>query len=293
MRESVHERACERLESLVLAIRGTTLTSNRTGADLAALATRLRLKTLGALYAAGSGHIGASLSMAELVAVLYFDEMTLEGEDRDRFVLSKGHAVPMLYAAFAELGWISEDELRSLRQLNSRLQGHPDMTRLPCLDAGTGALGQGASIAIGYALAARLRSSPARSYCILGDGETQEGQIWEAAMYASSAKLENLCLIIDANGLQNETWVADTLPIEPLADKWTSFGWRVSAIDGHDIDAIRVAFGEARETKERPTLILARTVKGKGVPFMENDSAWHGKQLQEAEYRAAVEALSA
>ncbi len=260
--------------------------------DLISVASRLRMLTIESLYAAGSGHAGSSLSIADLVAALYFHEMKTQGDDRDRLVLSKGHAVPIIYAALAELGLIEKEELQTLRQAESRLQGHPDMTRLPYLDAGTGALGQGASIAIGYALAARLKQSPSRTYCILGDGEIQEGQIWEAAMYAGAAKMNNLCLILDANGLQNETWVADTLEIEPIADKWKSFGWQVVAIDGHDMEAITEALEQARKTMDKPFLVLAKTVKGKGVPFMENDNIWHGKTLSDEDYHTAVEALS-
>jgi len=258
---------------------------------LAVTATRIRRLIVKCLHKAGSGHPGGSLSMTDLVTVLFFDEMRTEGENRDRFVLSKGHAAPGLYAAFAELGWIGRDELMSLRQLGSRLQGHPDRTRFDRLDAGSGALGQGVSIAIGYALASRMKGVPGRTYCILGDGESQEGQVWEAALYAPFAKLDNLCFILDNNNLQNETWVNETLDLGPLAQKWDSFGWHTIEIDGHDIDAIRTALAEARVTKGKPTIIVACTVKGKGVPFMENDNFWHGGVITDEHLAIALEAL--
>jgi transketolase len=187
---------------------------------------------------------------------------------------------------------LSESELRTLRHIGSRLQGHPDMVKLPLLDAGTGALGQGLSISIGYALAATMRNTAARSYCIVGDGELQEGQIWEAAMFAGARRLSNLCCFVDANRLQNETWVEATLPLGNIADKWKSFGWIVEEIDGHDIPAIRAALSHAVRQPQGPSLILAHTVKGKGVSFMENDNAWHGKGMNESEYRRAVDELA-
>ena len=265
----------------------------RTDDQLRWLATRIRRKTIEALYAAGSGHAGASLSIADILAVLYFDVMRLDGPNRDRIVLSKGHAAPGLYAAMCEAGLFPEQELSTLRKIGSRLQGHPDMTRLPLLDAGTGALGQGLSIAIGYALAAKLRNVPTRAYCIVGDGELQEGQIWEAAMFAGARRLDNICCILDANRLQNETWVEMTLPLGNIADKWRSFGWQVQELDGHDMGALRDALGSVRAESGAPSFVLAHTVKGKGVSFMENDNAWHGNTIREADYRRAVEELDA
>ncbi len=265
---------------------------NHQKTSLTVRAARVRLKTVKSLYHAGSGHPGASLSIVDILVALYFQAMDLSGTPRDRFILSKGHAAPALYAVFAELGWIDDAELMSLRQPGTRLQGHPDMTRLPFLDAGSGALGQGLSIGIGYALAARIKKFPQRTYVIIGDGEVQEGQIWEAAMYAGAAGLDNLCVILDANGLQNETSVVKTLPIEPISDKWRAFGWHVvDAIDGHDFPAICSGLDEATRTRGKPTLVLARTVKGKGVPFMENDNSWHGKTVNTEQYKLACETL--
>lgn len=263
----------------------------KTTDELKAIARRIRIKTIDALYEAQSGHPGSAFSIVDLITVLYFDEMNVSGPERDRFVLSKGHAVPSLYAAFAELGWIEEAELKTLRKLGSRLQGHPDMICLSFLDAGTGALGQGASIAIGYALAARLRRSPSRTYCIIGDGESQEGQIWEAAMYAPSQKLDNLIFIIDYNRFQNEDSVESILPIMPIKEKWESFGWHVLGIDGHDFRQIQNAFKEARTTKGKPTMIIADTVKGKGVDYMENNMVWHSKAIGFKEYQEAIDRL--
>jgi len=255
------------------------------------IAARLRLNTVHALYKAQSGHPGSALSCVDLVTALYFNEMELTENRRDRFILSKGHGVPVLYAAFAELGWIPREELDTLRKLGSRLQGHPDMTRLPYLDAGTGALGQGLSIAIGYALAARLSGSKYRMYCIVGDGECQEGQIWEGAMYASARKLDNLVAIVDYNGYQNERSIEETLPIEPFADKWRSFGWHSIEIDGHDFRQILSALDEGRSVRSKPSIIVARTIKGKGVGFMENNSMWHSRAIGDAEYKEAIKSL--
>ncbi len=255
---------------------------------LEGIARRLRLHTLDALFEAQSGHPGSSLSIADIVASLYFGEMRISGEGRDRCVLSKGHGVAALYAAFSELGWLFEGELQTLRKVESRLQGHPDMTRLPHLDAGTGALGQGLSIAIGYALAARLQQSGSRAYCIIGDGECQEGQIWEGAMYAGARRIDNLVAIMDHNGFQNEDSVEETLPMHDLYGKWASFGWHVIELDGHDLRQILNAFDLARATSGKPSLLLCHTVKGKGVPFMENDKAWHSRTLSPAEYQEAT-----
>lgn len=255
------------------------------------IATRLRLLTVHALYEAQSGHAGAAMSIADLITALYFDEMRFTEGRHDRFVLSKGHGVAILYATFAELGWLKENELNTLREIGSRLQGHPDMTRLPYLDAGTGALGQGASIAIGYALAARLSKSDNRAYTIIGDGECQEGQIWEAAMYASARGLDNVTVIIDVNRYQNEDSVEATLPMDSLPERWHSFGWRVFDIDGHDFRQILEAYAQAKATKGQPSVIIARTVKGKGIRFMENNNAWHSNPMGEADYKEAVRQL--
>ncbi|MBI4859918.1 MAG: transketolase [Candidatus Riflebacteria bacterium] len=256
-------------------------------------AVRLRLRAIAALHRAGSGHAAGALSMADLLTALFFGEMRLEGEARDRFVLSKGHAAPILYAVFAELGWITQTELLSMRQSGSRLQGHPDRTALPLLDAGTGALGQGASVCLGYALAARLRGSISRNYCVMGDGESQEGQIWEAAMYAPAVGLDNVCFIIDANGYQNEGRTAEILSVAPMGPAWRALGWNVLEIDGHDIPGIQTALRQAREHRGQPSLILARTVKGKGVPFMERGNDWHCRVIDGERYAQAVVCLEA
>ncbi len=264
---------------------------NKTNEQLREIAKCLRVKVIESLFEAQSGHPGSTLSVVDLIAVLYFDEMNLQGSFKDRFVLSKGHAVTALYAAFAELGQIEQVELKTLRKLGSRLQGHPDMTRLSLLDAGTGALGQGASIAIGYALAARLDQSSARVYCIIGDGECQEGQIWEAAMYAPARKLDNLVFILDHNGFQNEDSLENTLPIASIKEKWQSFGWHVTTIDGHNIQQIKDAFTQARAIKDKPTMIIAETVKGKGVSYMENNAKWHSGKLNVEQFQDAIHCL--
>jgi transketolase len=259
--------------------------------ELSEIARRIRIKTIDALYMAQSGHPGPALSIVEILTALFFDEMNLEGEHRDRFVLSKGHAVTSLYAVFAELQWIDSLELETLRRINTRLQGHPDRTTLPYLDAGSGALGQGASMAIGYALASRLQGTPTRTYCIIGDGENQEGQIWEAAMHAPAQQLDNLVFIIDENKFQNEDYVEKTLPMGSLAQKWQAFGWRVLCIDGHNFRDILYALKIARKTKNQPTMIIADTVKGKGVEFMENNMSWHSRAIKSEEYQLAMSFL--
>ncbi|MFZ3172109.1 MAG: transketolase [Carboxydocellales bacterium] len=230
---------------------------------------------------AKSGHPGGSLSAAEIVATLYFHEMQVRPDQpnwpgRDRFVLSKGHAAPVLYAALAEKGFFPIEELITLRKLNSRLQGHPDMKKLPGVDMSTGSLGQGLSAANGMALAGKLDNSDYRVYALLGDGEIQEGQIWEAAMLAAHYKLDNLVAFLDHNGLQIDGPITEVMSPEPVADKWRAFGWNVLVINGHKIQEIAGALAKARETKGKPTMIIAETVKGKGVSFMENQAGWHG-----------------
>jgi transketolase len=233
------------------------------------------------LAAAGSGHPGGSLSAADLVTCLYFAVMRHRPqdpfwEDRDRFILSKGHACPVLYAALAEAGYVSHDLLTSLRRFGSPLQGHPDRRKLGLIEASTGSLGIGLSFGIGLALAARLRGSPSRTYVLLGDGECEEGQIWEAAMYAPHVRLGNLCAIVDYNRLQLDAGVGELTDLEPLADKWRAFNWHVLEIDGHDHRQILDAFAAAAREADRPTVIVAATVKGKGVSYMENQLKYHG-----------------
>lgn len=244
-------------------------------------ARNIREKIITMLGQAGSGHTGGSLSAADMLACLYFWEMNIDPQqphwpDRDRFVLSKGHAAPVLYASLAEKGFFPAELLNTLRQLGSPLQGHPDMRKLAGVEASTGSLGQGISWAVGMALAARLDGKSNRIYTLLGDGELEEGMVWEATMAAVHYKLDNLVLIIDYNGLQIDGPISQVLSPEPIADKFQAFGCHVIDIDGHDIGQIMAALNEARQIKGRPTAIVARTVKGKGCSFMENRVEWHG-----------------
>lgn len=265
---------------------------------LAQLSREFRVQIVRMLEKAASGHPGGSLSCIDILTTLWFDEMKgvdaphSLAPDRDRFVLSKGHGVPALYAILAKKGFIAEEELATLRRTGSRLQGHPDRVRLPIVESSTGSLGQGLSVAQGLALAAKLDGLASRVYCLMGDGEIQEGQVWEAAMSAPKFRLSNLCAIIDQNGGQIDGPVSQVMPIEPLPDKWRAFGWNVTEIDGHSFEAIQQAFREARApatvAQGRPTLIIAHTVKGKGVSFMENKIEWHGVAPKKDEADRAV-----
>lgn len=267
-------------------------------AQLAAIATECRVQIIRMLTHAGSGHPGGSLSVIDLVTTLMFERMRHdpkrpEWTDRDRLILSKGHAVPALYAAMARAGYFPEDWLITLRKLGSPLQGHPDRGALPGIEAATGSLGQGLSIATGMALGLRRTGSPARVYCIMGDGEIQEGQVWEAAMSAPELgqphhPLDNLVAILDYNRIQLDDFVAKIRDVEPLVAKWKAFRWPVIEIDGHDVGQIRKALDEAEATHGGPTFIVAHTVKGKGVSFMENNVEWHGKSPKPAEAVAAI-----
>lgn len=264
--------------------------------ELKEKARRIRLATINAIHVAGTGHAGGALSIADLLAVLYFDEMRVrptepDWQERDRFVLSKGHACTSLYATLAECGYFPTEELSTLRQYGSRLQGHPDMKATPGLDTSSGSLGQGLSIASGMALAGKLQNASYRVYALLGDGELEEGQIWEAAMAARRYALDNLIAIVDANGLQINGSVEDVAGLSDIEGRFTSFGWHVLSIDGHDIAAIRGAFAAARETSDVPTVIVAHTVKGKGISYMENQAKWHSGTPSEDEYRMAVREL--
>jgi transketolase len=255
-------------------------TSN--AAELAAICKRMRRELIEMITAAKSGHPGGSLSATEIVVTLFFDVLRHDPanpkwKDRDRFILSKGHCCPVLYAVMAECGYCPKDQLMTLRKLGSIYQGHPDVRFLPSLEASTGSLGEGLSLGIGMALAARLDHSPSRSYVVLGDGEIQEGQIWEAAMFASFHKVDNLVAIIDYNRIQLDGFVKDILDLEPLTDKWRGFGWHVIELDGHDIAALQRAFAEAATVKGKPTVLIAHTIKGKGVSFMENNPKFHGQ----------------
>jgi len=250
-------------------------------AKLAASARRIRMHCLAAIFHAGSGHPGGALSCADLLACLYGAEMNVwpTGMDdplRDRFVLSKGHAAPALYAAAAQFGFCDAKEALTLRKLGSKFQGHPHVLDLPFAETSTGSLGQGFSVALGMALGLKKLKVDPRVYTLLGDGELQEGEVWEAAMCAAHHKLDNLCVLIDYNKLQSDDSNDNIMKLEPLAAKWSAFGWAVAEIDGHDIAAILAAFRSAAVTLGAPSVIIAHTVKGKGVPVMENIPAWHG-----------------
>jgi transketolase len=269
--------------------------------ELSTLANQFRVQIIQMISEAKSGHPGGSLSAIDLLTALWFQEMRgvdrapATDPNRDRFILSKGHGVPALYAILAKKGFIREEELGTLRRTGSRLQGHPDRVRLPIVEASTGSLGQGLSIAQGLALGLRLDGRPSRVFCLIGDGESQEGQIWEAAMSAPKFKLSNLCVILDQNGGQIDGPVKDVMPIEPVADKWRAFGWHVIKINGHDFGQINAAYREFRERHEKgsnnPTFIVADTVKGKGVSFMENQIGWHGVAPKAEEAARAIEEI--
>ncbi|AEF95373.1 Transketolase [Desulfotomaculum nigrificans CO-1-SRB] len=266
-------------------------------ASLQERAKTIRRYIISMLGEAGSGHPGGSLSAADIVTVLFFDTMKLDPKNphwpgRDRFVLSKGHAAPVLYAALAERGFFEKDELLTLRKLGSRLQGHPDMKKLPGVEMSTGSLGQGLSAAMGMALGLRLDGGEQRVYVLLGDGEVQEGQVWEAAMAAGHFKLDNLTAFLDYNNLQIDGPVDVVMDVAPLPEKWRAFGWHVIEIDGHDIAQILAAIEEAKSTKGKPTMIIARTVKGKGVSFMENQVGWHGNAPKPEQVQQALEELA-
>jgi transketolase len=250
--------------------------------QLQGIARELRITDLEMIIEAGSGHPGGTLSAADMIAALYFYKLRLRPEeplwaDRDRFVLSKGHCIPIVYAAMAKRGFFDESQLKTLRKLGSPLQGHPDRVRLPGVEASTGSLGQGLSIAVGMALAGKLDGASWRVYCMMGDGESQAGQIWEAAMLAPRRGLDNLCGILDYNQVQQTGKVAERLDIEPVVAKWRAFNWHVREIDGHDMEQIVDALDEAEVITGRPALIVSHTVKGKGVSFMELNPEWHGK----------------
>ena len=266
--------------------------------QLMATACKVRMGIIEGTHAAKSGHPGGSLSAADLFTYLYFKEMNVDPknpkwEDRDRFVLSKGHTAPGLYAALALRGFFPESELLTLRHIGSRLQGHPNMNETPGVDMSTGSLGQGVSAAAGMALAAKYQGKDCRVYTLLGDGEIQEGQVWEAFMLAHHYKLDNLCVIIDNNGLQIDGNVADVMSPYPIPEKLRAFGFEVMEIDGHDFDQIEAAFNKAKETKGVPFAIVMKSVKGKGVSYMENQAGWHGKAPNDEEYEQAMTELKA
>lgn len=265
--------------------------------ELQAICKLIRRHIVEMTGAAKSGHPGGSLSAVEILVTLYFDVMRHDPAnpkwpERDRFLLSKGHAAPVLYSVLAEAGYTPIDQLNTLRKLGSIYQGHPDVRFIPALEASTGSLGLGLSLAIGMGLAARLDKSPTRAYVVLGDGEIQEGQIWEAAMSAAFHKVDNVVAIVDNNRIQLDGFVQDIMDLEPLADKWRSFGWHVIELDGHSIPALQAAFKEASETKGKPTVLIAHTVKGKGVSFMENNPRFHGVAPTATEMEQALKELA-
>lgn len=245
------------------------------------------------VYNAQSGHPGGSLSSSDILTVLYFNQMNInpekpEDEARDRFVLSKGHAAPALYSTLANRGYFSKDELKTLRHLGSKLQGHPDMNKVLGVDMSTGSLGQGLSVANGMAMASKLKSNGIRVYCLLGDGEIQEGQVWEAAMTAVKHKLDNLCVIVDNNNLQIDGTIEEVKSPYPISGKFESFGFYVIEVDGNNIEELVNAFQTAKMVKDMPTAIIAKTIKGKGVSYMENQVGWHGKAPNEEQYKQAI-----
>ena len=264
--------------------------------ELQKVANEVRKDIVTAVHAAKAGHPGGSLSAADIFTYLYFEEMNVDPKnpkdpDRDRFVLSKGHTAPGLYAALAEKGYFPKEDLLTLRHLGSYLQGHPDMKHIPGVDMSSGSLGQGISAAVGMALSAKLSNESYRVYTLLGDGEIQEGQVWEAAMFAGFRKLDNLVVIVDNNGLQIDGKVDEVCSPYPIDKKFEAFNFHVINIDGNDFDQIEAAFKEARKTKGMPTAIIAKTIKGKGVSFMEDQAGWHGKAPNDEQYAQAMEEL--
>lgn len=257
-------------------------------------AKKIRRNIVEMVYQASSGHPGGSLSVADILTALYFSELRIsdiKDENRDRFVLSKGHCSPALYATLAEKGIIPEEDLKTFRKVSSYLQGHPDMKKIPGVDMTSGSLGQGLSVSNGMALAGKLDKKDYRVYCVLGDGEIEEGQVWEAAMTSSHYKLDNLCVIVDNNNLQIDGKISDVMSPYPIDKKFESFGFKTLVIDGHNFDEILNAFEIAKQTKEMPTAIIAKTIKGKGISYMENQAGWHGKAPNEEEYKMAIEEL--
>lgn len=264
--------------------------------QLKQLAKNVRRGIIQAVYSGKSGHPGGSLSIADIITVLYFNEMNInpenpKDENRDRLVLSKGHCAPALYSVLSNKGFFDIEELQTLRNINSRLQGHPDMKKIPGVDMTTGSLGQGLSAANGMAIAGKLDNKDYRVYCVLGDGEIEEGQIWEAAMASNKYKLDNLCVIVDNNNLQIDGTIEEVMSSYPIDEKFKSFGFQIINIDGHDIDEILKAFEVARNIKGKPTCIIAKTVKGKGISFMENQVGWHGKAPNEEQYIQAIKEI--
>ena len=257
------------------------------------IARNIRKDIVSMIHTSKSGHPGGSLSSVEILTALYFDEMNIDinnckMEDRDRFVLSKGHAAPVLYATLAHKGYFDREELNGLRKINRMLQGHPDMKGTPGVEMSTGSLGQGFSVACGMAMASKLDNAPWRVYALLGDGEVQEGIVWEAAMSAAHYKLDNMVAFLDYNGLQIDGKTEDVMNIGSIVDKFKAFGWNVIEIDGHDFDQIFAALDMAKETVGKPTMVIAKTIKGKGVSFMENEAGWHGAAPSDSDLERAL-----
>lgn len=269
-----------------------------TNKELELIAARGRCLGMQMVFRAASGHIGGSLSAMDILTELYFEQLRVDPErpqapERDRFVMSKGHCTPALYSILALRGYFPEKQLELFRSIEGHMSGHPDMVHVPGVDMSTGSLGQGLSAAVGMAIAGKMDSAAYRVYALMGDGEIEEGQIWEAAMSAAKYKLDNLCGIVDVNGLQIDGRTADVMPSEPLDAKFAAFGWNVIKADGHDFDSLRAALAAAKAEKGRPSVILAKTVKGKGVSFMENDPGWHGKAPNAEQYEQAMAELNA
>ncbi len=263
---------------------------------LANIANDIRIGIIEQVYNANSGHPGGSLSCADILAVLYFNQMNIDPENpnakgRDRFVLSKGHCAPALYATLARKGYFDKELLKGFRKVESNLQGHPDMKKIPGVDMSTGSLGQGLSVAVGMAIGSKLEHEGYRVYCLLGDGELEEGQVWEAAMSASKNKLDNLCAIVDYNTLQIDGNVEEVAGLIDIKEKFESFGFNVIEVNGHDIEALIHAFNSAKHQKDMPSVIIARTIKGKGVSFMEGKAEWHGKAPNQEQYEEAINEL--
>ena len=264
--------------------------------ELKNIAKEIRKGVIEQIYNAKSGHPGGSLSCTDILTVLYFNQMNINEKDskdllRDRFVLSKGHCAPALYACLAQRGFINKEELKTFRNIDGKLQGHPDMNKVSGIDISTGSLGQGLSISNGMALASKLNHDGYRVYCLLGDGEIEEGQVWEATMTASKYKLDNLCAILDYNHLQIDGTVEEVKGLDNIEGKFKNFGFNTMVVDGHDIERLIDAFDSAKLVKEKPTIIIAKTVKGKGVSFMENKAEWHGKAPSKEEYEQAMKEL--
>ena len=266
--------------------------------QLERIANNVRFGIIEGVYSAGCGHPGGSLSIADVLTYLYFEEMNVDPknpkmENRDRFVLSKGHTAPALYATLAERGFFEKAELKTLRKTDSRLQGHPDMKGIPGVDMTTGSLGLGISAACGMALSAKAYGKSYRVYSVVGDGESEEGQVWEAAMFAAHYKLDNLCVVLDLNGLQIDGKITEVMNPTPHDEKFLAFGWNVIVIDGHNFEEIEAAFEAAKRVKDKPTVIISKSVKGKGVSYMENRCEWHGQAPKEDLYKVAIADLTA